>query len=277
MKTVQKIDEFLCEREKLSDPVGIVPTMGYLHQGHLSLVRKAKENCLSVIVTIYVNPTQFGQNEDLSTYPRDIGRDLALLEEEGVDLVWMPEDGEMYPPEFQTWVSVNKLATLLEGKSRPAHFQGVTTIVAKLFIAARPQFAYFGQKDAQQAIVIRRMVKDLNFPIQIEVCPIVRESDGLAMSSRNKYLDGEKRNAAPVLYRSLKFARDAFDNGERDAGRLKGLVMDILESQPLVEVQYVSLADLNTLAELEGPIQEGLLSLAVFIGKTRLIDNIVLR
>ncbi len=277
MKTVQKIAEFLSEREKLPDPVGIVPTMGYLHQGHLSLVRKAKENCLSVIVTIYVNPTQFGQNEDLSTYPRDIGSDLALLEAEDVDLVWMPEDGEMYPAEFQTWVSVDKLTSHLEGKSRPTHFQGVTTIVAKLFIAARPQFAYFGQKDAQQAIVIQRMVKDLNFPVKIEVCPIVREPDGLALSSRNKYLDGEQRNAAPVLYKSLKHAREAFDNGEKNAGTLKDLVMNMLGSQPLVKVQYVSLADLNTLTELDGPIEEGLLSLAVFIGKTRLIDNIILK
>jgi pantoate--beta-alanine ligase len=277
MKTVQTIEALLDEREKLTNPVGIVPTMGYLHQGHLSLVQKAKENCKSIIVTIYVNPTQFGQNEDLSTYPRDIGRDLALLKNEQVDLVWMPEDGEMYPPEFQTWVSVNKLTSLLEGKSRPTHFQGVTTIVAKLFIAARPQFAYFGQKDAQQAIVIQRMVKDLNFPVKIEVCPIVREPDGLAMSSRNKYLNDEQRNAAPILYRSLMLAREAFDNGERDAERLKSLVMNLLDSQPLVNVQYLSLADLSTLSELDGPIKKGLLSMAVFIGKTRLIDNIVLK
>ena len=277
MKTVKTIEALLDEREKLTNPVGIVPTMGYLHQGHLSLVQKAKENCKSIIVTIYVNPTQFGQNEDLSTYPRDIGRDLALLKNEQVDLVWMPEDGEMYPPEFQTWVSVNKLTSLLEGKSRPTHFQGVTTIVAKLFIAARPQFAYFGQKDAQQAIVIQRMVKDLNFPVNIEVCPIVREPDGLAMSSRNKYLNDEQRNAAPILYRSLMLAQEAFDNGERDAERLKSLVMNLLDSQPLVNVQYLSLADLSTLSELDGPIKKGLLSMAVFIGKTRLIDNIVLK
>ena len=277
MKTVQTLEALLNEREKLTNPVGIVPTMGYLHQGHLSLVRKAKENCKSIIVTIYVNPTQFGQNEDLSTYPRDIGRDLALLENEEVDLVWMPEDCEMYPPEFQTWVTVNKLTSLLEGKSRPTHFQGVTTIVAKLFIAAHPQIAYFGQKDAQQAIVIQRMVKDLNFPVKIEVCPIIREPDGLAMSSRNKYLSDEQRIAAPILYRSLMLARDAFDNGERDAEKLKSLVINLLDSQPLVNVQYLSLADLSTLSELDGPIKEGLLSLAVFIGKTRLIDNIVLK
>ena len=263
---------------RLSFPgrVGLVPTMGYLHDGHLSLVRRAREECDHVIVSIFVNPTQFGPKEDLSKYPRDLDRDLSLLEPLGVDLVWMPTEEVMYPPGYQTWVEVEAVTRPLEGAVRPGHFRGVTTVVAKLFNAVQPHNAYFGQKDAQQAAVIRQMTRDLNFPLEIVVCPIVREPDGLAMSSRNVYLDPEPRQAATVLYRSLSAAKEAYEDGVRDAETLRRIMEDILASEPLAQMQYVSCADYDTLEELEIVSGKALLSMAVFLGKTRLIDNIVL-
>ena len=255
--------------------IGFVPTMGYLHEGHLSLVEAAKSENDLVVMSIFVNPTQFGPKEDLSRYPRDLERDLRLIEPH-TDLVWNPTAETMYPPGYQTWVEVEAMTRPLEGAMRPGHFRGVTTVVAKLFNGVQPQRAYFGQKDAQQAAVIRQMVRDLNFPIEIVVCPIVRESDGLAMSSRNVYLDPEQRKAATVLYRSLSAAKDAYESGERDAEKLRQLMKEVLASEPLAEVQYPSCADFDTLEELSEIKGKALLSMAVFIGKTRLIDNLVL-
>jgi pantoate--beta-alanine ligase len=250
--------------------------MGYLHEGHLSLVRRAKQECDHVVVSIFVNPTQFGPKEDLSKYPRDLDRDLSLLEALGVDLVWTPTEQIMYPPGYQTWVEVEAITRPLEGSMRPGHFKGVTTVVAKLFTGVQPDKAYFGQKDAQQAAVIRQMTRDLNFPIEIVICPIVREPDGLAMSSRNVYLDPDQRKAATVLHRSLIAAKNAYENDEQDAEKLRQIMRDVLATEPIVEVQYVSCADYDTLEELGTVTGKTLLSMAVFMGKTRLIDNFVL-
>ncbi len=276
MKVVTSLQEMFAERRKLTDPVGFVPTMGYLHEGHLSLVRRAKQECRSVVVSIFVNPTQFGPQEDLARYPRDLERDLRLLAPLEVDLVWTPTVDEMYPPGYQTWVTVEEVTQPLEGAMRPGHFRGVTTIVSKLFNAVQPQRAYFGQKDAQQAAVIRQMTRDLNYPIEIVVCPTVREADGLAMSSRNVYLSPAERQAATVLYRALRAAEQAYRAGERNAERLRAVMRQVLESEPLARVQYVSCADFDTLQELDEVRGKALLSMAVFIGNTRLIDNIVL-
>lgn len=276
MQVVTTFAELRQARRTLPGPVGCVPTMGYLHEGHLSLVRRARAECASVEVSIFVNPTQFGPNEDLERYPRDLPRDLNMLEAEGVDLVWTPTADEMYPPGFQTWVSVEKLSQGLEGAARPGHFRGVTTVVAKLFNGMLPDKAYFGQKDAQQAAVIRRMVQDLNFPIEIVVCPTVREPDGLAMSSRNVYLTPEERKAATVLFRALSAAEQAYRRGERRAELLRQTVRRVVSAEPLARLQYVSCADYETLEELETVQGKALLSLAVYIGQTRLIDNFVL-
>jgi pantoate--beta-alanine ligase len=250
--------------------------MGFLHQGHLSLVRRARQECASVVVSIFVNPSQFGPQEDLNKYPRDIQRDLEMLESCGVDLVWVPTDDVVYPPGYQTWVTVEEVSKLLEGERRPGHFRGVATVVAKLFNAVQPHKAYFGQKDAQQAVVIRRMSRDLDFPVEIIICPTVREPDGLAMSSRNVYLSPEERRSATVLSRGLFQAREAFASGEREAKKLVKVVLDVLATEPVVKVQYVSCADPDTLLELEGEAESALISLAVTVGKTRLIDNIIL-
>jgi pantoate--beta-alanine ligase len=276
MMIVSTLEELRSARPLLDGPLGLVPTMGYLHEGHLSLVRRAKAECKYVAVSIFVNPTQFGPNEDLSNYPRDLERDLHLLEDAGVDLVWTPAPEDMYPQGYQTWVEVGQMTLPLEGAQRPGHFRGVTTVVAKLFNAVGPAKAYFGQKDAQQAAVIRQMTRDLNFPIEIVVCPIVREPDGLALSSRNVYLDPQERKAATVLHRALTAARALYDKGERDAGKLRQAMQDILAAEPLARMQYVSCADYDTLQELETVTGKTLLSIAVFIGKTRLIDNFVL-
>ena len=276
MKTLQKLIDLREILRSMPSPVGLVPTMGYLHEGHLSLVKQARQDCASVVVSIFVNPTQFGPQEDLEAYPRDIPRDLDLLEKDGVDLVWIPERGDLYPPDFQTWVNVEDVAQPLEGVMRPGHFQGVVTIVAKLFNAVQPEKAYFGQKDAQQVVVIRRMVKDLNFPLDIVVCPIVREKDGLAMSSRNVYLNPQERKAATALFKALKKAESAFENLSLGAEDLRQIMADTIKSEPLAQVQYVSCANPDTLEELLGPINRALLSTAVVIGETRLIDNFLI-
>jgi len=270
------LDELRSTRRRMQGEVGLVPTMGYLHEGHLSLVKRAKQECREVVVSIFVNPTQFGPHEDLAKYPRDLDRDLRLLEPLGVDVVWTPTAGIMYPDDYQTWVEVDRLTRSLEGEVRPGHFRGVTTVVAKLFNAVQPDRAYFGQKDAQQAAVVRRMVRDLNFALEVVVCPTVREEDGLAMSSRNKYLEGEDRRAATILFRALSGAKDAFDKGERGAEQLRGIMRDTLASEPRAQPQYVSCADTETLEELQTVRGKALLSMAVLIGKTRLIDNFVL-
>ncbi|MFP3853417.1 MAG: pantoate--beta-alanine ligase [Anaerolineales bacterium] len=266
-------------RQVLADlprPLGLVPTMGYLHEGHLSLVQAAKRDCESVGVSIYVNPSQFGPDEDLETYPRDLARDLDLLEKEGVDVVWTPDTSEVYAEGFQTWVTVEEVTKPLEGARRPGHFRGVTTIVAKLFNAYQPERAYFGQKDAQQVVVIRRMVRDLNFPLDVMLGPTVREPDGLAMSSRNTYLNPAQRKAATVLYRSLTEAMAAYERGERQAEVLRKVMAEVLTAEPLANPEYVSVADPTTLQELEGEIDGALLSMAVHVGETRLIDNVIL-
>jgi len=276
MKIVKTTSEMRKELSELERPMGFVPTMGYLHEGHISLVDKAREDSAAVVVSIFANPTQFAPEEDLNNYPRDIDRDVELLENAGVDLVWIPTVEVMYPYGYQTWVDVDQLSKLLEGTYRPTHFRGVATVVSKFFNAVRPDIAYFGQKDAQQAAVIQRMVCDLNFPIEIIICPIIREPDGVAMSSRNTYLDQEERLAARCLSRGLFLARDAYLSGERSAEVIKKIVSDEVELEGLAQLQYVSCADPNTLEELENEIQDCLISMAVFVGGTRLIDNIVL-
>ena len=276
MMVAGTLEELGTARSLLDQPVGLVPTMGYLHEGHLSRAKRAREECKSVVATIFVNPTQFGPNEDLANYPRDLARDLGMLEAVGTDLVWTPTSDIMYPTGYQTWVEVEEVSRPLEGQRRPGHFRGVTTVVSKLFNAVRPARAYFGQKDAQQAAVIRRMTLDLNFPIEIVVCPIVREPDGLAMSSRNVYLSPEERTAAPVLYRALSASKAAYEQGERGAEALRRILTEMLASEPLAQTQYVSCADYETLKELEQVTGKTLLSMAVLFGKTRLIDNAVL-
>lgn len=275
MQSVVSLDELRTARLSFYGTVGLVPTMGYLHEGHLSLIRRARDECDYVIVSIFVNPTQFGQNEDLAKYPRDIEQDLSLIEP-FTDLVWMPLAEIMYLQGYQTWVEVEAMTRPLEGEMRPGHFKGVTTVVAKLFNAVQPHKAYFGQKDAQQVAVISRMARDLNFPIEIVICPIVREPDGLAMSSRNVYLDPEQRKAATVLYRALNKAKTAYYEGEHNAGKLRKIMEEVIVDEPLAQMQYVSCADYDTLEELDVVKGKTLLSMAVFIGKTRLIDNFVL-
>ncbi|MFV1950081.1 MAG: pantoate--beta-alanine ligase [Anaerolineales bacterium] len=276
MKIVSTFPELIKALDEINRPLGFVPTMGYLHDGHLSLVRVAKEQNESVVVSIFTNPAQFAQGEDLDNYPKDIDRDLKLLGEEGADLVWMPSTGDMYPEGYQTWVEVEELTGLLEGRFRPTHFRGVTTVVAKLFNALRPEQAYFGQKDAQQAAVIKQMVRDLNYSIEIVICPIIRENDGLAMSSRNSYLTDPERKAALCLMRGLNAARKAYLEGENDAENLRKVIRKEIDRERIARVQYISCAHPDTLEELNGDVVSCLLSLSVFIGSTRLIDNIQL-
>lgn len=274
--TVTSLADLRQARSGLAEPVGFVPTMGYLHDGHLSLARAARASCASVVVSIFVNPTQFGPSEDLASYPRDLERDLSLLAQAGVDLVWTPTSDVMYPTGFQTWVDVTDVTQPLEGARRPGHFRGVTTVVAKLFNGVQPQRAYFGQKDAQQVVVIRQMTRDLAFPLDIVVCPTRREPDGLAMSSRNAYLNDEERQAATVLFRALTAAHGAHAAGQKEAAALRALMAGIIDAEPLARRQYVSCADPDSLEELEGPVERALLSMAVFVGGTRLIDNMLL-
>ncbi len=254
--------------------VGFVPTMGYLHAGHLALVERARAENQSVAVSIFVNPTQFGPSEDFQRYPRDLPRDLELLDAGGVDLVFVPEAREMYPAGYSTYVDVEGLTGRLEGASRPGHFRGVATVVCKLLNIVDAERAYFGQKDAQQTVVIRRMVRDLNMRTEIVVVPTLREPDGLAMSSRNAYLGVEERAAAPVLYHALLAARSAWASGERDGTTLRVRMREVLAGEPRAEVDYISVADPETLEEIERGAGAALASLAVRIGRTRLIDNI---
>ena len=277
MKLARSISELRTLRADLPEPVGFVPTMGFLHDGHLSLVRRSHKECASTAASIFVNPAQFAPSEDLAAYPRDLDRDLGLLEKAGADLVFAPaSDREIYPSGYATWVSVDGITERLEGASRPTHFRGVTTVVAKLFCLVRPQRAYFGQKDAQQALVIDRLIADLNFDIDLVVAPTVREADGLAMSSRNTYLSPAERRAAPVLRRALDLAESLWESGERSAASIRTRMLDLLAAEPLARVDYVSVADPGTLDEMETIERRALVSLAVRIGTTRLIDNTVL-
>ena len=276
MRVIETVEEMRQLRLKLVEPLGFVPTMGYLHEGHLSLVRQARVENPSLVVSIFVNPTQFGPQEDFRQYPRDTKRDLALLEREKTDIVFMPSATEMYPPQFSSWVEVSRVSERLEGASRPGHFRGVTTVVAKLFNIVQPSRAYFGQKDAQQLVVIKKMVADLNMNVGIVALPTVREPDGLAMSSRNTYLGLEERQAALVLYKALCLAQGLWLQGERNAGRVRQEMTKLIEEEPLAKIDYVSVANTETLNELGIIEPPALVSLAVGIGGTRLIDNIVL-
>jgi len=276
VKIIDKIDAMRKLRRRLTEPVGLVPTMGYLHEGHLALVRCARVENPSVVVSIFVNPTQFGPQEDFDSYPRDTRRDLALLDKEGADVVFTPSVAEMYPGQFDGWVEVGKVTERLEGASRPGHFRGVTTVCAKLFNIVQPTRAYFGQKDAQQVVIIKKMVADLNMSLEIVTVPTVREPDGLAMSSRNTYLNPEERRAATVLYQALSLAQKLWSQGETDAHRLRQEMIKLIQKQPLANIDYVSVANAETLDELDTANPPALVSLAVKIGTTRLIDNVVL-
>lgn len=256
-------------------PLGLVPTMGWLHAGHRSLIARARAECATVVVSIFVNPRQFGDPSDHEKYPRSEARDLAICAEEGVDLVWAPEVADVYPPGFDTTVHVGVVAAPLEGAARPGHFDGVATVVALLFSLVRPDRAYFGMKDAQQLRVIARMATDLALT-EVVPCPTIREPDGLAMSSRNVHLGPEDRAAAPVLHRALLAGRERWEAGERDAEAIRAAARDVLAGEPRAAVEYVSLADDATLAELERVEGPALLSLAVRFGATRLIDNVTL-
>lgn len=273
---IDKIKSYLKEQRDQGKMIGFIPTMGYLHKGHQSLIERAKKENDVVIVSIFVNPTQFGIGEDFDKYPRDLANDQLLAAEAGADLIFAPSIAEMYPKGYQTFVEVSDLTKTLCGKSRPTHFRGVTTVVTKLFNIINPDKAYFGQKDAQQVIVIKRMVKDLNIDIDIIICPIIREKDGLAMSSRNVYLSKEARGQATVLSDSLNYARELIIKGERDAEVIKDKIIQIIKEKPLANIDYVSIVDTETLFDLKQINGAILIALAVKFEQTRLIDNIIM-
>jgi pantoate--beta-alanine ligase len=277
MDVVKTIESLRTARRLFAGKVGVVLTMGALHAGHLALVEQARADNDVVLVTIFVNPTQFATNEDLSKYPRDLPRDLDLLRAADVNVVFTPTPDLMYPSGFQTWIEVIEVSQGLEGARRPGHFRGVATIVAKLFNLTQPDRAYFGQKDAQQVAVIKRMTYDLNFPLELVVYPTLRESDGLAMSSRNVYLTAEQRQAASTLYRALQAAADAYDRGDHHPDHLRQIMLDTLRAETLIEPDYVSAADAAYLRELEQSTEAPvLISLAARLGNTHLIDNLLL-
>ena len=264
-------------RREQDRTIGLVPTMGALHEGHLSLVREARRMCDVVVVSVFVNPTQFGPSEDYEDYPRDLTKDTALLTDYNVDYIFAPAAEEIYPKDFSTYVNVGGLSKLLEGESRPGHFRGVATVVAILLNTVRPDFAFFGQKDAQQAVIIKRMVRDLAFDTEIVVSPTVREDSGLAISSRNLYLDAEEQQSAAVIHRALKQAKEIYKKGERHAGKLAEIVRATIEMEPRVRVDYVSVVDAETLEKLDKLDERPMLvAVAAYVGKTRLIDNTML-
>ena len=275
MKVIETIAGMRQARRQITEILGFVPTMGYLHDGHLSLVKRAREENRSVAVSIFVNPTQFGPKEDFKSYPRDTKRDLAMLKPY-TDIVFMPSSEEMYPVRFDSWVDVGEITHRLEGASRLTHFRGVTTVVTKLFNIVGPDRAYFGQKDAQQLLVIKKMVKDLDMNLEIVACPTIREPDGLAMSSRNTYLDAEQRRATAVLYQSLKLAQELWSKGERNAEKIRRNMKELIARESLADIDYISVADTETLEELDKVESTALVSLAVRFGTTRLIDNVAL-
>lgn len=276
VKTVEDVRRQVKVWREQGLSVGLVPTMGYLHEGHKSLIDRAVEQNDCVVVSVFVNPIQFGPTEDLATYPRDLEHDAAICEEAGADLIFHPQPEEMYYDDFCTYIDMDSLTKGLCGKTRPTHFRGVCTVVGKLFHIVGPDRAYFGQKDAQQLAVIRRMVRDLNFPLQIVGCPIVREEDGLAKSSRNTYLSPEERKAAVILHKGLTKGEEMVKAGERDARKVKKAICDIIASEPLAKIDYVDIVDFDNIQEkevLEGSV---LAAVAVYIGKTRLIDNFII-
>lgn len=275
IKTIKEIKTIINDHKKQGKTIGFVPTMGFLHEGHLSLIRTAKKENDFVVVSIFVNPTQFGVGEDFEAYPRDLDSDSKLSESAGADVIFCPSISEMYPESYQTFVEVTEITNNLCGKSRPTHFRGVTTVVNKLFNIVEPNSAYFGQKDAQQVAVIQKMVNDLNMNIEVIPCPIIREADGLAMSSRNTYLNPEQRNAALILSKSLFKAKDMINKGCIDAAQVKETIMNMINNEPLAAIDYIEIVNalsLNDITTLKGKV---LLALAVKIGRTRLIDNIV--
>jgi pantoate--beta-alanine ligase len=264
-------------RREQDRTIGLVPTMGALHEGHLSLVREARRMCDVVVVSVFVNPTQFGPSEDYEDYPRNLTKDTALLTDYNVDYIFAPAAEEIYPKDFSTYVNVGGLSKLLEGESRPGHFRGVATVVAILLNTVRPDFAFFGQKDAQQAVIIKRMVRDLAFDTEIVVSPTVREDSGLAISSRNLYLDAEEQQSAAVIHRALMQAKEIYKKGERHAGKLAQIVRATIETEPRVRVDYVSVVDAETLEKLDKLDERPMLvAVAAYVGKTRLIDNTLL-
>jgi pantoate--beta-alanine ligase len=276
LRSVEEMRAASRELRRAAKRLGFVPTMGALHAGHLSLVRSARSQADAVCVSIFVNPTQFGPNEDLSRYPRPFEQDRALLEAEKVDLLFYPAVEEMYPPGAVSWVEVAELSNRLDGRSRPGHFRGVTTVVSKLFHAVEPEVAFFGQKDAAQAAIIRRMVRDLDFDVRIVVCPIVREADGLALSSRNVYLSPAERKRATVLSRALNRVQFHADKGERRAAALAKIGKDMMAEEPEVKLDYFEIVHPDTLEPVANVSHGALVAVAAFVGTTRLIDNLVL-
>lgn len=277
LKSITEVRKQINEWKSEGYSVGLVPTMGYLHDGHKSLIEKAHSQNNKVIVSIFVNPIQFGPNEDYDKYPRDIEKDSKLCESAGADIIFNPEVSEMYPEEILTSVKLKNLANGLCGAKRPGHFDGVCTVVSKLFNIVNPTRAYFGEKDAQQLAVIKKMVKDLNFDIEVVSCPIVREVDGLAKSSRNTYLSQDERNSALVLNKSLLEAKKEIEKGETSANKIKDLILSIISSEPVAKVDYVEVVNFNTMKDTEKILNETLIAIAVYIGKTRLIDNIIIK
>ena len=278
MRIVTSKEEMRTVCREASRPLGLVPTMGALHDGHLSLVDHARADCATVAVSIFVNPTQFAEGEDFAEYPRDLDGDLEMLRQHGVDLVFVPDVAEVYPPGFDTWVDVGPLADRLEGAARPGHFRGVATVVAKLFGIVQPERAYFGQKDGQQTVVVRKMARDLDLGVEVVVLPTVREADGLAMSSRNVRLNQEQRQAASAVYRALSAGQTLWNQGETDANSIRGAVRTVLEAEPLLgAVDYVSVAAPDTIEELETAVPGAMLSTAAHLGTVRLIDNMILQ
>ena len=275
VKTVAEVREIVASWRREGLSVGLVPTMGFLHDGHQSLIRKSAEQNDKTVVSVFVNPIQFGPNEDLEAYPRDMNRDIKKVEEAGGDLIFNPEPSEMYPSHFTSFIDTTETTELLCGAVRPVHFRGVCTVVGKLFNIVMPDRAYFGQKDAQQLATVKRFVRDLNFPLQIVPCPIVREADGLAMSSRNTYLNPDERKAALILSQSLKKGREAIECGERDAQKVIAVIRENLETEPLARIDYVEVVDFENIQRTEKITGETLVAIAVYIGKTRLIDNFI--
>ncbi|MCX5692871.1 MAG: pantoate--beta-alanine ligase [Candidatus Omnitrophica bacterium] len=275
-KSISSLIKKVREVKKQGYKIGLVPTMGFLHKGHMSLIRKARKDTDYIIVSIFVNPAQFGPKEDLKRYPVDLKRDFMLCEREGVDIIFTPEAKEMYPNGYATYVNVEKITDTLCGASRPGHFRGVSTVVAKLFNITMPDIAYFGRKDAQQAIIIKRMTEDLNMGVKIKVMPIVREKDGLAMSSRNVYLNRKERCRSQSICKSLKSAKELFNSGERESKKIINKIKRVIDNQPDTKIDYVAIVDTKDLKDIKRISGEALVAVAVWIGKTRLIDNIIL-
>lgn len=275
--TIAEVREIVSSWRKEGLTVGLVPTMGYLHEGHQSLIKKSVEQNDRTVVSVFVNPIQFGPNEDLASYPRDINRDMAKVEEVGGDLIFNPEPAEMYPGHFTSFIDTTETTELLCGAVRPIHFRGVCTVVGKLFNIVCPDRAYFGQKDAQQLATIKRFVRDLNFPLEIVACPIVREEDGLAKSSRNTYLSPEERKAALILSKSLKLGKKAIEDGEKSAKKVIDIITANLQTEPLARIDYVEVVDFENIQRIDTIQGETLVAIAVYIGKTRLIDNFICR